>query len=67
MEVKEIKNFFKKEIDSTMNSDDAFFFCLGYIVALQKNALITDKEFNKLNKYILCMARGRGKWKLRKQ
>ena len=59
MEVKEVKKFFRKEIDSTTNSDDAFFFCLGYIVALQKNNIITHEKFTKLNKYILRRAKRR--------
>jgi len=59
MEVKEIKEYFKKEIESIIKSDDAFFFCTGYIVALQRNALIKDKEYEQLRKYILRRAKRR--------
>ena len=57
MEIKEIKKFFKNEVDSIHNSNDAFFFCLGYIVALRKNELITQKESEKLIKHNLNRAR----------
>jgi len=59
MEVKEIKKFFKNEVESIMKSDDAFFFCTGYIVALQKSALIENKEYEQLRKYILNSAKRR--------
>jgi len=59
MEIKEIKKFFKNEVDPIHNSNDAFFFGLGYIVALRKNELITQKESEKLIKYNLNKARKR--------
>jgi len=59
MEVKGIKKFFKNEVDPIHNSNDAFYFCLGYIVALRKNELINQKESEKLIKYNLNRARRR--------
>jgi len=59
IEIKEVKKFFKKEVDPFHNSNDAFCFCLGYIVALRKNELITQKESEKLIKYNLNRARRR--------
>ena len=53
------KEFFKSEVDPIHNSDDAFYFCLGYIVALRKNELITQKETEKLIKHNLNKARKR--------
>jgi len=57
MEIKEIKKFFKSEVDPIHNSNNAFYFCLGYIVALRKNELITQKESEKLIKYNLNRAK----------
>jgi len=57
MEVKEIKKFFKSEVYPVHNSNDAFCFCLGYIVALRKNELITQKEAEKLIKCNLNKAK----------
>ena len=59
MGVKEINKFFKSEVDPIHNSNDAFYFCLGYIVALRKNELITQKKSEKLIKYKLNRARRR--------
>ena len=59
--IKKTKKFFKKEVDPMHNSNDAFCFCLGYIVALRKNELITQKEMEKLIKYNLNKARRRQK------
>jgi len=53
------KKFFKSEVDPIHNSNDAFCFCLGYIVALRKNELINQKESEKLIKYNLNRARRR--------
>ena len=53
------KKFFKTEVDTMHNSNDAFCFCLGYIVALRKNELINQKETEKLIKYNLNKARKR--------
>lgn len=53
------KKFFKNDIDANHNSNDAFCFCLGYIVALRKNELINQKEAEKLIKYNLNRARRR--------
>lgn len=61
MEIKEVKKFFKNEVEANHNSDDAFFFCMGYMVALHKNNLITTKEAEQLNKYILRRAKRRKK------
>jgi len=59
MEIKEIKKFFKNEVYPVHNSNDAFCFCLGYIVALRKNELITQEESEKLIKYNLNRTRKR--------
>ena len=61
MEIKEVKKFFKSEVDPIHNSNDAFHFCLGYIVALRRNELVTQKESEELIKYNLNRARRREK------
>ena len=53
------KKFFKSEVYPIHNSNDAFCFCLGYIVALGKNELINQKEMEKLIKHNLNKARRR--------
>jgi len=57
--IKEVKKFFKNEVEVNHNSNDAFFFCIGYTVALYNNSLITDKEREQLRKYILRRAERR--------
>ena len=53
------KKFFKSEVYANHNSNDAFCICLGYIIALRKNELITQEEMGKLLKYNLNKARRR--------
>jgi len=50
-DIKNIKKFFKKEVAVNFNSETTHSFCLGYIVALFNNDLITEKQKLKLIKY----------------
>jgi len=58
LDIKKIKKGFKN-YDECHRSEDAFFFCMGYTVALYDNSLITKEEEKKLIKYVLYRSRRR--------